>query len=71
MKPGSKLSKIIPISDAEYDFEVWLRSPAVKNKANKELFAVLSDYFNISKSKITIIKGMKSKKKMISLELEI
>ncbi len=37
-------------------------------KANQEVIKTLSSYFDISKSKIKIIKGLKSKNKLIEVE---
>ena len=39
-----------------------------EGKANQEIIKILSSYFDISKSKIKIIKGLKSKDKLIELE---
>ncbi|RCK73580.1 MAG: hypothetical protein IGBAC_0028 [Ignavibacteriae bacterium] len=48
--------------------KVYLRAPAIEGKANKALIEVLSHYFNVSKSQIEIIKGEKSKVKIVAVK---
>jgi len=47
---------------------VKINAPAVDGKANKELIKFLSEYYKVKKSKIKIIKGEKSRYKIISIE---
>ncbi|HOW34971.1 MAG TPA: DUF167 domain-containing protein [Candidatus Omnitrophota bacterium] len=49
-------------------FKVYLTAPPVEGKANKALIEFLSEYFNVSKNRIAIIRGMKSRHKTISVE---
>ncbi|MHA1783578.1 MAG: DUF167 domain-containing protein [Candidatus Helarchaeota archaeon] len=39
----------------------------MKGAANKELIKILAKHFNVSKSKVTIIKGIKSKDKLVKI----
>lgn len=48
-------------------YVVRLRSKPVKNSANIELINLLSEYFDIPKTSITILKGLKSKYKLIEI----
>ncbi|MHA1229633.1 MAG: DUF167 domain-containing protein [Candidatus Helarchaeota archaeon] len=66
--PGSKETKIVQISH-DY-FEIKLKAPPIKGKANKELIKVLSEFFNIKKSAINIIKGELSQNKIIRIYQE-
>ncbi|MHA1301679.1 MAG: DUF167 domain-containing protein [Candidatus Helarchaeota archaeon] len=66
VKTNSKQQKILQISDNSY--EVWLKSKPERGKANKELLKLLSNYFNVPESRIQIIKGIKSKNKIIRIE---
>ena len=63
VKPSSRKQEIIKISDNEY--KVYLKSPADKNKANTELLKLLKKHF---KKQARIIKGMKSKNKIVELK---
>ena len=63
--PNSKEQKIEKIS--ELDYKIHLKTQPVKGKANQELIELLADYFNMPKSKICIIKGQTSNKKIIDI----
>ncbi|NIO44276.1 MAG: hypothetical protein GTN36_01840 [Candidatus Aenigmarchaeota archaeon] len=65
--PNSKEPEIIKVSESSY--KIKIDAPALKNKANKRLIEVLSEYFKVSKSSISIIKGLKSKNKIIKIDL--
>ncbi|HOD11663.1 MAG TPA: DUF167 domain-containing protein [Candidatus Omnitrophota bacterium] len=47
---------------------VYLTAPAVDGKANKALVDFLSEYYKITKTNITIISGLKSRRKTIMIE---
>mgnify|MGYP000430343759 CR=1 FL=1 len=66
VKPNSKriyVKQIDPLT-----FEVAITSKPEKGKANKEIIEILADYFQIKKTKIQIIKGHKSRKKIVQIE---
>ena len=64
--PRSSKNKIIWENDI---LKVKLTSPPVEGKANKELIRFLSKVFKIPKSEIRIVRGEKSRKKIIELNL--
>ncbi len=47
--------------------KVRVTAPAVDNKANKAIIPLLADYLKTKKSKIRIIKGEKSRNKLIEV----
>jgi len=47
---------------------IALNAPPVDGKANKALIIFLSEFFDISKSKIEIIKGIKGRHKIIKIK---
>ncbi|MCK4353085.1 YggU family protein [candidate division WOR-3 bacterium] len=47
--------------------KVWLTAPPVEGKANKLLIKVLAKHFDIKKSNIKIIKGEKSRDKVVQI----
>jgi len=49
-------------------WKVYLTAPAVDGKANKALVAFLSEYYKITKSNISIIKGLKTRHKTIIIK---
>ena len=66
VKPRASVSKVKKIGDTH--FEVWVKAPAEKGKANKALIKALSKHFNISPSSISILSGFKSRKKVVEIE---
>lgn len=50
--------------------KVYVKSSPVKGKANKELIELLSDYYNVPKTSVAILKGEKSKHKLIEISKE-
>jgi uncharacterized protein (TIGR00251 family) len=65
--PNSKKSSIVKISERSYKIKV--DAPASKNKANKRLIEILAEHFKVSKSSISIIKGLKSRNKIVRIDL--
>lgn len=66
--------KVIPkakepqvIKDLKGNLKVKVKSPPVAGKANKELIQLLSKYYNVSPTQISIIKGLMSRQKIIRL----
>ena len=65
IKINSKIEKVIKLN--ENNFTVSVRVPPIENKANIRLIELLSEYLNIPKSRFTIIRGIKSKNKVIEI----
>lgn len=64
VNPKSKQEKITLIDDILYaDFF----TVPEKGRANKKLIELLTDYYKIKKSQITIIKGKRSKNKIVQI----
>jgi len=63
--PKSKLEKIVKTQNE--DLKVYLSEPPEKGKANKALIRILAEYFNVSKSRVVIKKGTKSRDKVIEI----
>jgi len=62
--PRSKKTKVEYFSGG---LKVYAIQPAIEQKANKELISILSKYYNIRKSNISIIKGFKSRDKVVEI----
>jgi uncharacterized protein (TIGR00251 family) len=52
------------------ELKLKVKSPPVKGKANREVIEALSSYFRLSPSRISIIRGEKSRLKLVSLEVD-
>jgi len=48
-------------------YKVYLTAPAVEGRANQALIKALAGHFNVPKSGIQIIKGLKSRRKTIKI----
>lgn len=63
--------KVVPqakrnmIKTEQGTMKVYLTAPAVEGKANKALIDFLSEHYQVRKSQIEIIKGLKSRDKTI------
>ena len=65
--PNAKKVEINKLTGNNYS--VRLDKPAVDGKANIRLIGVLAEYFNIPKSHVSIVKGLKSREKVVSLKI--
>lgn len=65
LKPNARIEAVELIGEGKYAAAV--NKPAVEGKANKALIDLLSGYFDVPKSSIEIIKGHKSKNKIVEI----
>ncbi|MDO9465582.1 MAG: DUF167 domain-containing protein [bacterium] len=55
------------VSEQQGKLKVHISAPAVDGKANKALIKVLAEYFKIKKNNIRIIRGTKSREKVVEI----
>ena len=65
VKPGTSQEKIIKTSENE--LTVYLRAKPHDGEANVALIRVLSEYFDVAKTNIKIIRGANARIKTIEL----
>jgi uncharacterized protein (TIGR00251 family) len=63
--PRSSKNEILPQPDGSY--KIRLTVPPVDGAANKKIIELLSDYFDVAKSKIVIVRGESSRNKTFSI----
>ncbi len=66
VQPNASQNKI-----TRFEQGVWylkIAAPPIKGRANQELLKFLSDTLGVSKSSLTIEKGMTSKRKLIAIQ---
>ena len=70
IKPNSKENVVEKIEDNSLDYSYFIKVNAspIDNKANLELINVLSKYFDLPKSKISLVKGLRSKIKTLVID---
>jgi uncharacterized protein len=65
IKPNAKTQQLVTESDGS--LTAYLKSSPVDGKANKELIQVLAEFFDVSKSDISIKQGLSSRMKLIEI----
>ncbi len=65
VKPGAKNEKIVDSGDG---LIVYLHARAHDGEANAALIKVLAEYYGVSKGQVGIIKGIKSKQKLVEIK---
>ena len=63
--PHAKQNKIVQDNDV---FRVYITTAPEKGKANNAVIDMLSDYFDVPKTKIKIVKGETSRDKIIRID---
>jgi uncharacterized protein (TIGR00251 family) len=66
VKPNANISKLTDIDEEEIGIQI--SAPPLDDEANKELQRFLSKLFSISKSQIVLIKGHKSREKIVEIK---
>ena len=68
VQPNARKQEIQRISEEEY--QIRILSPPIEGKANKELIQVIASHFHLPRSRVKIVRGRKSRKKIVILEHE-
>ena len=63
--PNAKQADVL--EESENNFRVKVDAPPKEGKANKRLIEILAQYFDVAKSKIKIVKGEKSRQKIVEI----
>lgn len=66
LKPGSRSTQVV--YNQENEFIIKIREKPVDGSANKAMIELLAKILNIPKSKIRLIKGQKSKTKVVIID---
>lgn len=67
VQPRAKNPGIEKLDSGEY--RVRVHAPPVKGEANKEVVKTLASHFSVPPSCVKIVRGMKSRKKAVLIEL--
>ena len=60
-------AKKIEVKKTGNTLKVYITSPPAEGKANKQLLSVLAGHFMVKKTRLSIIKGKKSRDKFIRI----
>ena len=66
VKPGSSKGPLVEKTDE--GFMVYLAERPIEGQANAALERLLADYFKVSKSSVTVVKGLKSRIKQVEID---
>jgi len=58
------------VSEELGQLKVHVKAPAIDHKANKALIGVLAEFFNVKKGDVKIIRGEKSREKVIEVDTD-
>ena len=62
--PNARKNKMI---EEQGRYKVYLSAPPLEGKANKALIKFLSEHFGVKKNQVKLIKGEKSRNKIIEI----
>ena len=65
--PNSKKPRVE--KDLFGTLHIYVNQPPLEGKANKAVAEALAEHFNVSKSKVSLIRGEKSKQKVFNISL--
>ena len=66
VKPRAKRESVLRGADDE--LLVSVRVPAIGGEANRRLIELLAEFFHTAKSKVQILRGQRSRKKLIGVD---
>ena len=66
VKPQAKEDQVKKIGLDNY--VVWVKAKAIEGKANQAVIKILSEYFDIAKSKVVLIKGKRVRDKIFMVK---
>ncbi|OGP91211.1 MAG: hypothetical protein A2156_02825 [Deltaproteobacteria bacterium RBG_16_48_10] len=66
VKPNSKVSHVEEIGP--HHLLVKVKCPPRENRANREVVETLAEYFQVPRSRISILSGSKSRQKIVEIE---
>jgi len=64
--PRSKNNRVEKIGEI---FHVWTSAPAVEGKANEAVLPVLARFLGVKRYNLKIMRGLKSREKIIALDI--
>ncbi len=65
VKARAKAEKVVEMGG--WYFEVWVKEPPIEGRANEAVERALADYFGVAKSKVNIVSGQTSRKKVVEI----
>ncbi|MEA3560970.1 MAG: DUF167 domain-containing protein, partial [Candidatus Omnitrophota bacterium] len=67
VKPQAKEGRVEKKGGDNY--LVWVKAKAIEGKANQAVIKILSEYFDITKNRVILIKGKKARDKIFTVNI--
>ncbi len=67
VKTNARKTSVEPTGPSS--FRVSVNAPPQEGRANEAVCEAIADYFNVAKSRVTILRGHTNKKKLVDVEL--
>ena len=67
VRPNSKFCEITKVDESTY--RVKVDAPATRGEANSRMIELLADYFKVPRYTVRVLKGFKSRRKVIDIDL--
>ena len=67
VKTNARKTLVEPVGPTS--FRVFVNAPPQEGRANEAVCEALAEYFNVAKSRVQIVRGHTSKKKLVDVEL--
>lgn len=68
LKPNSRRRQEV-LENGDGTLTVYVKSPAIENRANKEAIELLAKHFNVPKTRVKLIKGETSRQKVFEVDV--
>ncbi len=65
--PNARKSRV---EEGEDKFKIYVTAQAIEGKANSAMIKLLSKHFNVKKSDVKIVRGEKSREKVVEINKE-
>lgn len=65
VKPGSREAKL---EKAGNGYLAYIKEPPVEGRANRALIRLLSEHFGVPRSRIAIVSGARSRRKIVEIK---
>ena len=69
VKPGSKKGPLVQAA-LDGSLLVYVREPAIEGRANKAVVKLLAEYYDVPKSNVQLVSGLKSRTKRFEIRYD-
>lgn len=67
IKPNSRHRQEV-VKNTDETYTIYTKAPAIENRANREAITLMAQYFKVSKSQVSIVKGAAARHKIVEIK---